>query len=76
MHHYVGRASRVLLIAAVAASSAACATVTRGTKQDFAIQSEPSGASVKTDHGFSCQTPCTLKLPRKTEFMATISKPG
>jgi hypothetical protein len=77
MHHpYVQRASRALLIAAIAASTAACATVTRGTKQDFAVQSEPAGAAFKTDHGFSCETPCTMKLPRKTEFEATISKPG
>jgi len=77
MHHpYVRRASRALLIAAVAASSAACATVTRGTKQDYAIQSEPSGAVVKTDHGYTCETPCNLRLPRKTEFEVTITKEG
>jgi len=76
MHIYAQRASRALLIAAIAASSAACATITRGTKQDYAVQSEPSGAVVKTNHGYSCDTPCTMKLPRKSEFDVTVSKTG
>jgi hypothetical protein len=78
MHHpSVGRAARVLLIMAFAASSAACATITRGTKEDWAVQTDPVGAAVKTDHGYSCSpTPCTIKLPRKNEFEVTVTKAG
>ena len=77
MHHYVGRASRVLLIAAIAASSAACATVTRGTSEAWTVETDPSGATVKTTAGYACDaTPCTFKMPRKSEFDVTITKPG
>jgi hypothetical protein len=54
----------------------ACATVTRGTHTDFAVQSDPSNAAVKTTTGFSCTTPCKLKLPRKDAFDITITMEG
>jgi hypothetical protein len=55
----------------------ACATVTRGTHTKYAIASTPSGAAVKTSTGFSCATtPCSLKLPRKEGFDATVSLAG
>jgi hypothetical protein len=78
MHHpYVRRVSRALFIIAFAASSAACATITRGTKEDWAVQTDPAGATVKTDHGYSCSpTPCTMKLPRKNKFEVTVTKAG
>ena len=77
MHHYIGRASRVLLIAAIAASSAACATVTRGTTEAWTVETDPGGAAVKTTAGFACDaTPCTFKMSRKAEFDVTITKPG
>ncbi|MGH6782785.1 MAG: PEGA domain-containing protein [Sphingomonadaceae bacterium] len=61
---------------AVALILPACATVTRGTQQKFEIKSEPSGADVKLSTGMACTTPCRLKLRRKEEFVATISKEG
>jgi hypothetical protein len=70
---------RSALVGAAAACSmlSACATVTRGTHTDFAVESEPSGAAVTTTSGFSCAaTPCTLRLPRKEAFDVTVSKPG
>jgi hypothetical protein len=77
MHHHLRRASRALLIAAVAASSAACATVTRGTSEAWTVETDPSGATVKTTAGFACDaTPCTFKMPRKSEFDVTITKAG
>jgi hypothetical protein len=78
MHHpYVRRVSRALIIAALAASSAACATVTRGSTEDFSVQSEPAGAAVKTTVGESCEaTPCTFKMSRKAEFDVTVTKTG
>ena len=54
-----------------------CATSQMGTQQIIKFTSEPSGAYVKTTHGFSCSiTPCKIKLPRNKSFEATISKPG
>jgi len=55
----------------------ACATVTRGTNTTWTVETEPSGASVKTSNQFACDaTPCTFKMPRKSEFGVTISKDG
>jgi hypothetical protein len=51
--------------------------VTRGTNQAWWVETIPSGASVKTSNGFACdQTPCTFKMPRKSEFDVTVAKLG
>lgn len=55
----------------------ACATVTRGTNTAWEVTSTPSGASVHTSNGHHCSaTPCSIKMPRKSEFIATLSLPG
>ncbi|MDQ3656544.1 MAG: PEGA domain-containing protein [Chloroflexota bacterium] len=55
----------------------ACATVTRGTQTAWEVQSDPPGAQVTTSHGYQCPgTPCSIKMPRKSQFTATVSKPG
>ena len=54
-----------------------CATITRGTTQQFTVESEPPGAQAKTTSGFSCEaTPCTFRVPRKDSFTITVSKAG
>ena len=54
-----------------------CATSQQGTEQVVTFTSIPSGATVKTSHGFSCSiTPCKIRLPRNKSFEAIISKPG
>jgi len=72
------RVLRALIVAAIAAQSAACATVTRGTKEAWTVQTEPSGARVTTSlTGVACDaTPCTFKIPRKSEFTVQITKDG
>lgn len=62
--------------AAVALSLSACATVTRGTSQKFAIESSPTQAEVTLSNGQQCVTPCKMKLKRKPGFTATVKKPG
>lgn len=68
------------LIAAVACAglgASGCATVTRGTNTAWEVNSTPSGAKVETTHGHMCPaTPCAMKMPRKSQFTATITKPG
>jgi hypothetical protein len=54
----------------------ACATVTRGSKQQFVIESTPNKAEVALSTGEKCVTPCKLKLKRKNAFVATFNKPG
>src|SRR3712207_6603516 len=68
---------RYAALALAAVSVSACATVTRGTSTAWEVQTTPSGAMVKTSHGHMCEsTPCAIKMPRKSQFTATISKPG
>ena len=58
-------------------ASASCATIIRGTKQDFTVQSEPAGASAALSTGQNCAaTPCTFELPRKVDFDVTVKMPG
>jgi hypothetical protein len=54
----------------------ACATVTRGTRQTFNIQSTPSEAKVALSNGETCVTPCKLKIKRRPGFTATFTKEG
>jgi hypothetical protein len=66
-----------LSAAVVSVGVSGCATITRGTTTDFSVESTPPGASVKTSTGFSCDaTPCSMKMPRKEAFDATVSKAG
>jgi hypothetical protein len=59
------------------AMTAACATVTRGTKEAWTVTSEPPSASVTTSNGFSCEaTPCTFKIEHKASFDVTVTKAG
>lgn len=68
---------RFAALALACASLGACATATRGTKTAWEVQTTPAGARVETSHGMSCaSTPCSIKMPRKSEFTATISKDG
>lgn len=62
--------------AAVALLLPACATVTRGTKETYVIESTPSAAEVTLSTGEICVTPCKLKLKRKEEFTARFAKAG
>ena len=64
-------------IAVASLSLGACATVTRGTNTAWEVQTDPDGARVETSNGHMCPaTPCSIKMPRKSEFTATITKPG
>ena len=67
------------MIGSVVAASvllAGCATVTRGTRQTFKIESTPSQAKVELSNGETCVTPCILKLKRRPGFSATFTKDG
>jgi hypothetical protein len=69
--------ARVLVLACGAGSLSACATVTRGANDAWVVNTEPAGARVETSNGRHCaSTPCAIKMSRKAEFTATITKPG
>jgi hypothetical protein len=68
--------SNFLAATVLALSTAACATVTRGTTNQVQFISEPVGAEVKTTLGQTCITPCMVEVSRKSEFVAVFSKDG
>lgn len=71
------RALRALALVCAVSSTAACATITRGVHETWTVETDPSGAQVKTSNGFACdQTPCTFRMERKAEFGVTIAKDG
>lgn len=53
-----------------------CATVIHGTKQDFGLDSLPSGAVAHLSNGQACTTPCSLSVARKHGFDVVFSKAG
>lgn len=68
---------RFAAVVVAAVSLGACATVTRGTSTAWEVQTTPNGARVETSHGMMCpSTPCSIKMPRKSQFTATITKNG
>ncbi len=68
---------RLLAILSMAFLLSACATVTRGTQQAWQAESEPGGARVETSNGFQCpSTPCAIRMPRRSSFVATFTKDG
>ena len=68
---------RGAILLAFGLSVTGCATITRGTKDVFVVETDPIGASVTTTNGFTCKaTPCSIKMSRKSDFDVTISKPG
>lgn len=58
------------------AMSSGCASITRGTKDVFSIQTDPPGAVASMSNGLNCVTPCTLELPRKHAFAVTLKLDG
>jgi hypothetical protein len=67
---------RLLAGAAMLVAVSGCATIIRGTQQDFAIESTPAGATATMTNGESCVTPCALRLPRKEAFDVTFTMDG
>lgn len=53
-----------------------CASLTQGTSDAFLITSKPNNVEIKTSHGYFCNAPCALKLPKKESFTVTASKKG
>ena len=72
MNRYV-RLGGLLLCAA---SLTACATITRGTRQWYVIETNPAGAQVALSSGQTCVSPCRLKLKRRPGFTVTATMDG
>jgi len=66
----------LLGVVIAALSLSACASVTRGTTEAFVIETDPPGAQAELSNGRHCTTPCTLTLPRRSNFTVTLTKDG
>lgn len=61
----------------IAVLASGCATITRGTTEQVAIDVEPKDAKVETSIGLSCTAmPCEIKVDRDMPFTVTASKDG
>lgn len=68
---------RNLFAILAAFSVTGCATITRGSDDVLVVNSAPGAAQVQLSDGQTCaNTPCTFKLPRKSELNVLISKEG
>lgn len=68
---------RFFACAVAAMMSGACATIIRGTSEDFTIQTEPAGARAVLSTGEVCAaTPCTFERSRNEPFNVVVSMPG
>ena len=66
--------SKIMMIGLVGLT-AGCATITRGTNDALVVNSTPGGAQVKMSDGQTCNaTPCTFKVPRKSELNVLVQK--
>ena len=67
---------RVLLMGLFMLTFIGCASVTRGTKDVFVIETTPSGATATSSDGWQCQTPCSMSVKRRGAFVVTVTKEG
>jgi hypothetical protein len=66
----------IALLAASIAILPGCATITRGTTQEIAVDSTPQGARVETTGGAAYTTPAAIKLKRNIAHTLAFTKPG
>lgn len=65
------------LIVTLGVALSGCATITRSPTTDWAVNSFPQGAEVKSSNGGYCAaTPCSILVRRKDHFTATLTMPG
>ena len=67
---------RRCFIGVLLAILAGCATAKRGSTETFEVRSSPSGASVTSTSGWTCTTPCIVKIARRGDFVVTVRKDG
>lgn len=68
---------RIVAAVALATSVSACGSIVRGTSEQVAFVTEPSGATMTSNSKYACPaTPCSIEVERTDEFDATFAKPG
>jgi hypothetical protein len=73
----ITKATPKLVLALTAALMASgCASITRGSTETWTADSDPTNAELRTSHGHTCTTPCTLELKRNQNFTVHIEREG
>ena len=67
---------RAIILGLVVFSVSGCATMTRGTTEAFAIETDPPGASARLSTGLACMTPCSVTVKRRGDFTVWLEKDG
>lgn len=65
-------------LAALAVPASGCATLVQGSHQYVTVTSRPGRATARAagPPGISCETPCSLLLPRKRATAIEVAAPG
>jgi hypothetical protein len=66
----------IVLALLAALGAPGCATITRGTTDQLAVESDPAGAQVTLSNGQKGITPASFTLPRKDPLTVTLRKDG
>ncbi|WBU65218.1 translation initiation factor 2 [Paracoccus aerodenitrificans] len=68
---------KLILALGLMVAVSGCATITRGSNDVLVVNSTPQGAHVQLSSGETCDnTPCSFKLPRKSEIDVLVTKSG
>jgi hypothetical protein len=64
------------IIALLALAMTGCASITRGTKEVFVVDSTPQDAEVRLSSGQVGRTPASFEVGRRDTLTVFVSKPG
>jgi hypothetical protein len=70
------RTPSLLLALAAILFSTGCASITRGTKEVFVVDSTPQDAEVRLSSGQVARTPASFEVGRRDTLTVFVSKPG
>lgn len=65
-----------LLLVCTASSMVGCASITRGTKEVFVVDSTPQDAEVRLSSGQVGRTPASFEVGRRDTLTVFVTKPG
>lgn len=67
---------RIAVTLLITLAVAGCASIMRGANEIFVIETTPPGATATLSSGPACTTPCSLRVPRRGDFVVTIEREG
>jgi hypothetical protein len=68
--------NKTLILLLLGLSMVGCASITRGTKEVFVVDSTPQDAEVRLSSGQVGRTPASFEVGRRDTLTVFVSKPG